>query len=272
MNIKSPFFTVSAVALLAACGGGGTSTDANGISTAPLSGPELERIGSDIASATGSAVGAEELLSFSDTVGDLNETDLAVRDVRVAGSATYNGMVFLADVDLSSALAEAGDLGPDDELEEPVFVVLGRSTMRVAFGESPSITGGANGFIGLNADAVNDTEALTSLGEAPSDAEIIAALPFVDVDGSLTYTGGEIADADPDTDNGANDLGIAFDVTGSLALNSAVTGADGDQTLNVSGAGVASFTDGMGAAILDLGSTGGSDAIAVGGAFVGVED
>ncbi len=277
MNKSAFLFATSACALLSACGGGSTSaTDANGIQTGPLSGAEIERTINGVANATGTGVSFDELVAIGDAASTFDSEDLSPRDLTASGSATYTGVVLLADFDTSDLFDllttdSTIDAAIDETAPDPTFAMLGRSQLRVTFGEDPAVSGGANGFIGLNGETLLATEEFADVGENPDLQTIIDALPTVNVPGSLTYSGGSIFDIDPETDS-IDDLGLGFDVTGSLTLTSALTGQSSSQTLNVDGQGIAAMTDTFGVGLLDLGATGGGNSIPIGGVVIGVAD
>jgi hypothetical protein len=260
--------STSLVALLAACGGGSTGggVDSNGIRTAPISGAELEGIFNDVASASGS--GGDALLALGGGDFDVDVDDLAARDLTAPGSASYEGAMIIANIDTSSVF-DIDDVEAeisDEELDfNPSFAMVGRSVMNVTFGNAPEVSGGANGFVGVNVETLIEQAEDIQISEDPDIAEILNALPTVNVDGSLTYSNAELIDFDPTLD-AEDDMGLGFDVDGTLTLTEALTG-NSDQTVTVSGEGLAGFTDTFSAAVVDFGTVGGQP---LGGIAIGV--
>lgn len=266
------FFATASVLALAACGGGstGASVDANGIAVTPVSGPELEQFFGDVAgdSASGTANAAAALEQGID---DSLFTDATIRDLTAPGSASYEGIVLLTEVDTSEITDPNSEVidsvAFESEEDVPDFLLIGRSEMNITFGATPRVSGGANGFVGLNIetlDALDESD--VDIDETASFAEIFAALPSEDVAGSLTYSGGEIIDFNPDT-NDPEDEGLGFDVTGSLALTTAVTG-EADRNVTIDGEGVAAVADTVTVGFMNLDLNGEG----LGGVFVGLNE
>lgn len=144
MKTTPILFTVSALALLTACGGGGGAgaTDDNGIQTAPLSGAEIESTFNSVASAAGGGITVDELASVGNAAAAIDFDTLEARDLTAPGSATYTGVVVLADLDTSGGLnlLVSGDSAEDflgEDTPDPTFAMLGRSQLRVTFGQEP---------------------------------------------------------------------------------------------------------------------------------------
>lgn len=252
--------TTSLIAMLAACGGsnndsdmiqeGGAQLDSNGVSLAPIDVTELESFADNL----GDGIDLDELPDF-----DMSTT--------ASGSATYAGFVLIADVDADEVLFGDDDFSESEEVEAS-FAMLGRSVLNVAFGPDPTISGGANAFVGINAEAAEefgadlDDEALESATDAEL-LEMIDELPMIEIDGGLTYSGGELIDEDGVTT-------IGFDVAGSLTADGALIGAEaGDLTATIDGEGQAIFSDEFGLGILDLEGTIDGETAQLGGIVIG---
>jgi len=257
--------TTSLIAMLAACGGSnnsgdmlddddrtaGQQLDSNGVSTAPIDVTELETFANEL----GEGIDFDELPDF-----DMSTT--------ASGSASYAGFVLIADVDVDDVLFEDEEEFVESEEIEASFALLGRSVLNVAFGPDPSISGGANAFVGINAESAEefgeglDTEALD---EASNEdlIELLDDLPLVEVDGALTYSGGELIDEDGITT-------IGFDVAGSLTADGTLIGAEaGDMTAAITGEGQAMFSEEFGIGILELEGTIDGETAQLGGLVIG---
>jgi len=292
--------STSLIALLAACGGGSTGggVDANGINTDPVGAAEIESLINDVASIGGAgenpsvntlALLGEGLEGFDESLLDFDT--LEPRDLTAGGSATYTGLIVLADVfelDLFGSddddpeifvaaqdpvpgqeITLVGEVGTLEEEDDDLgtFAVLGRSVMNVSFGADPEITGGANGFVGLNLEDAEAAAENIELDENTTFASVVDQLPLVNVDGSLTYSGGEIIPAE---DLVFQIPGLGFDVNGSLTLPAALTGADGSTTANLSGEGVAAFANSIAIGGLALENTDSDEEGGFAGVIVGV--
>lgn len=274
MSMRTVFYTTSILTLLAACGGsGGGSGDM--VQDGPVSGAEVASVfGSIDGALAGSLLSGG--LDVDETTADTVLDDITPIDVTVAGSASYDGIIAISEVDTSAIF------DPEVELEvaadglldgDPRFLILGRSTMEVTFGASPEISGGADGFIGMNADdilAIEETEVPTEVTES-TIAAFINSLPTVDVDGSLTYSNASIFDL---SGLGIEELpnGLAFDVDGNLVLTDALTGLGSTQNVAVDGNGVGIFTNVLAGGLVNLGSSGGTPDLPLSGLIIGVAE
>ncbi|MEL6570186.1 MAG: hypothetical protein AAFQ64_00905 [Pseudomonadota bacterium] len=274
MSTKSVFYTTSILTLLAACGGsGGGGGDV--VQDGPVSGAEVASVFGSIDSAlAGSLLSGDT--TIDETTAEMVLDDITPVDVTVAGSANYDGVIAISDIDSGPlfdpevSLEVAGDALFESD---PTFLILGRSTIDVTFGSDPEISGGADGFIGMNADdilAIDVSDFPTELTES-TVASFINSLPTVDVDGSLTYSNASVFDL---SDLGIAELpnGLAFDVDGNLVLTGALTGLGSTQNVTVDGNGVAVFTNVLAGGLVDLGSSGGTPDLPLSGLIIGVAE
>lgn len=274
MNMKSFFYTTSILTLLSACGGsGGGGGDM--VQEGPVSGTEVASVFGSVDDALAGTL-LSGGLTVDETTADLVLENITPIDVTVAGSATYDGVIAISEVDTAPLF------DPEVELEvaadglldgDPRFLILGRSVMEVTFGTDPEISGGADGFIGMNADdllAIEETEFPTEVTES-SIAALINSLPTVNVDGSLTYSNATVFDL---SDLGIEELpnGLAFDVDGNLVLTGALTGLESTQNVTVDGNGVGVFTNVLAGGLVNLGSSGGSPDLPLSGLIIGVAE
>ncbi len=264
--------SVALCSLLAACGGGSTgSVDSNGISTSPLSGPELETVLSGVASEAG-AGSLASIVEFDPNGLDDALDGIAPRDVTVPGQANYEGVVLLLDIDPDLFDDEEVVFVEEEDLPfDPTYAVLGRSVMNVTFGSTPAISGGANGFIGLNIAAAEAAVETINIADFDPEAgfnasDIIDALPTVNVAGALTYSNAQILASDPDFPEDDN-LALQFDVDGNLTLSPQLTGQNSTQNLTIDGSGIAGFTDSFAGGAMELETSGEAP---IGGLFLGV--
>ncbi len=241
----------------------------------PVSGAEVASVFGSIDDAVAGTL-LSGGLTVDETTADLVLENLTPIDVTVEGSATYDGVIAISEVNTAPLF------DPEVELEvaadglldgDPRFLILGRSVMEVTFGADPEISGGADGFIGMNADdilAIDESALPTEVTES-SVAAFINALPTVDVDGSLTYSNASVFDL---SDLGIAELpnGLAFDVDGNLVLSSALTGLANSQNVTVDGNGVGVFTNVLAGGLVNLGSSGGDPDLPLSGLIIGVAE
>ena len=300
MTTLKTLTATSLIALLAACGGssGGApqvtepevdepeevaevedtvidmsdTLDSNGISTATITLDEVDGLISEVAGISGAT---NLTLSEIDNL-DLDALDFSTLtevDVTAPGSASYSGMILMADI-ADAGLFDAetneiliSDVDPNASVEdepEPSFLLLGRTTLNATFGENPDVTGGANGFVGLNIDAAAAIEDDILVSGNSTIGDIVDQLPTIEVDGSLTYSNGGFLQSDEADVPGG---GLAFDVDGAFTLPAALTGQDSAVDATVAGAGVAGFAGNLALGGVALEGTNGSSPD-LGGEFV----
>lgn len=298
MTTLKTLTATSLIALLAACGGssGGApqvtgpevdepedvaevedtvidvsdTLDSNGISTATITLDEVDGLISEVAGISGATN-----LTLSDLenleADALDFSALTEVDVTAPGSASYSGMILMADIadgglfDAETNEILISDVDPNENVEDdPDFLLLGRTTLNATFGENPDVTGGANGFVGLNIEAAAAIEDDLMVSNNSTIGEIFDQLPTIEVDGSLTYSNGGFLQSDEiDVPGG----GLAFDVDGAFTLPAALTGQDSAVDATVAGAGVAGFAGDLALGGVTLEGTNGSSPD-LGGAFV----
>ena len=281
MTTLKTLTATSLIALLAACGGGSTSSlDANGINTSPVAASDVEEIVDDVAGISGigeltlSDLDNQDVDALDFLEGDaLDFSTLAEVDVAAPGSASYSGMILMGDI-ADAGLFDAetneiliSDVDPNASVEdepEPSFLLLGRTTLNATFGENPDVTGGANGFVGLNIDAAAAIEDDILVSGNSTIGDIVDQLPTIEVDGSLTYSNGGFLQSDEADVPGG---GLAFDVDGAFTLPAALTGQDSAVDATVAGAGVAGFAGNLALGGVALEGTNGSSPD-LGGEFI----
>ena len=273
MTTLKTLTATSLIALLTACGGGSTSSlDANGINTSPVSASDVEELVDDVAGISG--IGELTFSELDNLEADaLDFSTLTEVDVTAPGSASYSGMILMGDVadgglfDAETNEILISDVDPNESVEdepESGFLLLGRTTLNATFGENPDVTGGANGFVGLNIEAVAAIEDDILVSGNSTIGDIVDQLPTIEVDGSLTYSNGGFLQSDEiDVPGG----GLAFDVDGALTLPAALTGQDSTVNATVAGAGVAGFAGDIARGGVTLEGTNGSSPD-LGGAFI----